>query len=722
MGKEQNLGYETKILYKILKFVLFALLLTPIWVWSGFLFPFITSKVVYFRLGVELALVFYLPLALKYPGLRPQWNWLTRMVWIYLGVMLVMSIFGVNFYKSFWGTLERGEGVLTMLHFGVYFSMLTAVFQSKRDWRRYITVALIVISFTGVLSIGQMVCGPGNYNGLCTFVPPAQGSRISATIGNSAFYAAFMLFGMFLSLLLGFESTNRLVKFVFFSNAIFNALLLVSTQTRGGAIALYIGVFILVVFHALRGQARALKMIAAVLGAFMVLIPTILILKPQIFPERVREIVVVRRILRISINDITTQSRLDTWKASWLGWKDRFWTGYGYENYNIAFNKYFPPRIFKAAGSQIWFDRAHNTVLDVAVTSGIVGIIVYFGIFYISFRILYRLFRAPKLPARSAVILAALLVGYFVQNLFVFDTHATYLMFFLVLAHLVFLENTELTQARVSNGRQYDAELPALVVVALVMVVAGYFVNVRPALANHAAITTIKSVREGQYQALEPGFRKALSYGTYMDEEIRQHMVDYFRQANSSGKLTADQQNTLIAFISSELEKNLVASPLDTKNHLYLMNFYNATAQRTNKIDRVFDLGRQATILSPTRMQIYFELGQATLLIGRTEDALEYFRKAVALNPQPKESHLNYLMAAIYSRRPDIAEQELRELKNWEHKLTMQEEANLANAFGQICDLKSARQHAQAAIVLEPKFAADAQTFLAQLEKTCQGK
>ena len=41
---------ETKISYKILKIILYAILLTPIWLWSAFLFPFITSKVIYFRL------------------------------------------------------------------------------------------------------------------------------------------------------------------------------------------------------------------------------------------------------------------------------------------------------------------------------------------------------------------------------------------------------------------------------------------------------------------------------------------------------------------------------------------------------------------------------------------------------------------------------------------------------------------------------------------------
>lgn len=719
MENGQNPEMETKISYKILKVILYAVLLTPIWVWSGFLFPFITSKVVYLRLVVELAVVFYVPLALKYPVLRPRFNWLSGLVWIYLGVMVITSIFGLNFYKSFWGTVERGEGIITMLHFGAYFTMLTAVLRRPKDWRRYLAAAVIVISFTGLISLGQLVCGAENTEGLCRFIPPAQGERVSATIGNAAFYAAFMLFGVFLSWHLGLESKNQWAKWLFFANAIFNAFLLILTQTRGGAIALYLSVFIVILFQIYRASRQSIIIASALLACLMIFVPLVVFLKPQILPQPVRDIVVVRRLLRVSINDVTTQSRLDTWRASFQGWQDRLLLGYGYENYNLAFNKYFPPRIFKAAGSQIWFDRAHNIVFDVAVTSGVFGLASYFAIFIMAVWILYRLLSTPVFPGRSAVILYALLIGYFVQNLFVFDTHATYLLFFLVLAYLVYLDNTYLRQAAAA-GKAYDFGPLAYAVLAVVIAAGAYFVNVRPAQANHFAIASIKAVKLGQYESLLANFQKALSYGTYMDEEIRQHMMEYARQAGGSGVLSGEERKTLYTFVAAELEKNLTVSPQDVKNHLYLMNLYNVTASDTGKIERVFSLGHEALRLSPTRMQIYFELAQGAFLVDREDEGLEYFRKGVALNPQPKESHVNYLMGGIFAKRQDIIDQELAELQSRGYKLTASEEANLANAFAQICDVSAARSHVEAAVRLEPKFAADAKNFKATLEKKCQ--
>jgi len=99
----------------------------PLLVWSVFLFPFITTKVLYFRLLVEAALFVYVILAWRYPAYRPRFNLVTKAVWLYVGVVLVAAIFGLDFRTSFMGTVERGEGVVTLLHFAAYFTMLTGV-------------------------------------------------------------------------------------------------------------------------------------------------------------------------------------------------------------------------------------------------------------------------------------------------------------------------------------------------------------------------------------------------------------------------------------------------------------------------------------------------------------------------------------------------------------------------------------------------------------------
>src|SRR5690606_8564060 len=88
----------------------------------------------------------------------------------------------------------------------------------------------------------------------------------------------------------------------------------------------------------------------------------------------------LRRLATISLTDTTTESRLTTWQASLSGWIKEpkiFFLGTGLENYYYVFNKNFPIEIYKKAGSQIWFDRAHNIILDIGVTTGIFGLLTY---------------------------------------------------------------------------------------------------------------------------------------------------------------------------------------------------------------------------------------------------------------------------------------------------------------------------------------------------------
>jgi len=713
-----NPAVETKISYKILKIILYALLLTPLWVWSVFLFPFITSKVLYFRILVEIAAVIYIVLALKYPEIRPRRSMLTFAVWVYLGVLLVTSIFGLNFSKSFWGTVERGEGIVTMLHFAAYFTILTGVLRNKIDWRKYFAVAVIVVTLTAIMGLGQLFCGQEG-DGLCRFLPPTQGLRISATIGNAAFFAALLLFGAFFAWYLAALSERKWEKWLFFAVGIFNAVILVQTQTRGGALGLYAGLFAIVIFYMFRAPRPRLRLASMLLAALMVVMPLLLFFKPQFLPPPIRDIAVVKRLSRITKFDTTTQSRLDTWQASITGWQDRPILGYGYENYNLAFNKYFPPGIFRNQGSQIWFDRAHNTVLDVMVASGVFGAAAYLAIFAFAAAILYRLRRKGSLPDLPAIILAALLLAYFVQNLFVFDSHATYLLFFLLLGYLVFLHSRAALPSSLPP-RIYDYGYMPAAVLAGLAAVSLYFINLQPAAANYFTTMGIKSAKLQKYRAVSADFKKALSYGTYMDEEIRQRLVDYAHEAAGSADLTAPEKKELYDFVVAELEKNIRESPHDVKNYLYLMNVLNASSAQTGKVDQVFTLGEQALALSPARMQIYSELGQAAFLKGRPEPGLEYFRKAIELNPQPKESHFNYILAAILAKRPDIVEQEMKMVADLGHIFTVNDRAAIAGVYGQVCEIEQAREQVDETVKLQPGFAAQGQQFLADLEKKCQ--
>lgn len=737
---------------------MYALLPMPLLLWSVFLFPFITTKILYFRILVEIALVLYVALALKFPELRPRWNWLSGMVWIYFGVVFLTSVFGVNFNHSFWGTVERGEGIFTLLHYGLYFLMLPAVFRTKHDWTRYLAVAVLITVLTGLIGLVQLNCqtvtGPIR-EGFCGLVPPTQGARISATIGNASFFAAFLLFGVFLSLYLAREVVRLGAKWFWYIVAAFDFFIVIMSQTRGGAIAAYVGLFLFWVFSMFRARTKARKISSAIVAVLMILGPAVLFGKPDLVPDQIYNIPIVRRLATISTTDITTQSRLDTWQASWSGWKDRFVTGYGYENYNVAFNKYFPARIFKDSGSQIWFDRAHNNIFDVAVTSGIFGLLAYLGIFVATFGILWRLYRSGQMRWQSPVILGLGLIAYFIQNIFVFDTQATYLMLILVLSHIVFLSPSGRSPEGGGNHVNVSPEVRYVVTSAVLILSLAffYFGNWKPARANMLTTKGIFAAKTSQYRQVQPLFSSALSYGTYMDEEIRQRLVDYAHEAARSGQLSGQERNDLYRFVIEELQKSIKDSPRDVKNYIYLMNVLNSATRDKGSIQEVINTGGKALTLSK-RQHIYFEMGQAAFFLEDFNAGLEYFRQAIALYDYPKEPHMNYLLAAVIAKRDAIVASERQKILDLGHGFSVTDYdslaraylqvgdkqqvieayrqatelqsgnpdlwAKLAAAYGEVCDLGGATKAVNEAVKIDQKFADDAEEFLKQITQKCK--
>jgi hypothetical protein len=81
----------------------------------------------------------------------------------------------------------------------------------------------------------------------------------------------------------------------------------------------------------------------------------------------------------------------------------------------------YNPQSLRFGSYETWFDRSHNTVLDVLSMTGLIGFITYAGVFAMLFYSVWRAFRKGWIDLPLASVLVALPVAYFVQNLFVLD-------------------------------------------------------------------------------------------------------------------------------------------------------------------------------------------------------------------------------------------------------------------------------------------------------------
>ncbi|MFH1610736.1 MAG: O-antigen ligase family protein [Patescibacteria group bacterium] len=635
----------SKYIKWVLVGVLYLILLTPLLITSKYVFPFITGKTMFFRILIEVAVLIYVVLAILNKKYRPKMN---KLIWavVIFGIIVSLTTFlGVDAYKSFWGTIERGEGFLTISHLIIFFLILSWTFKTKQEWFSYLTglvVAGLLIVLYAILQRAEVE----NFFLFGNIIHSGEG-RLSATLGNAAFLGAYTLAQFFVSLLLFLKRKHILWKIFFAFSGLVNLYILYQTQTRGAAIGLGVVSILLFLLYIIKSPDRIKRIIAGALLLIIVLFSLTVWFNRD--AEWVKKAPMLERLTSISESDITTQSRLMAWDTSWKGWKDRFLLGYGWENYNIAFNKYFHPEIYIDNGSQLWFDRAHNTIFDIAVATGIIGLIAYVNIFVLA---LLLLFKNLKRDFDFSAILIALLVAHFIQNIFVFDVLSTFITLFTVFAVVSYLGNPNYGENEKPEKFTNNFVLKItiiLVTLTLVILSIEYF-NLKPLRANEKAIQGLMYGSSQRIPEAIKYFGESIDMGTYQSQEIRRKVADI---VINNSQVTSDMDDTKKAeimgnfkFVIEQIEDNIREHPSDVQDRMYLMMALNRSGYfNPNNFAEVVRVGKKALTFSPTRAHIYFEMGQAEMNQGHAEEGIGYFKKAVELNPKTMESQWNLMTA-----------------------------------------------------------------------------
>jgi len=192
---------KEKSLLNIIKGFVLVSLFSPLVVFDYSYFPFIVPKTLFFQVIVEVALFFYLILVFSKKSYAPKLDMMTRAVLLFFGITILAALFGENTFRSFFGVFERMLGVFNLAHFVVLFLILRAVFRTKKDWVLLFRTFLIAGSLVGLYGLGQKL-------GL-SFLYNTGTNRIDATIGNAAFFAAYMMFNVFFAAFLLFTDKSR---------------------------------------------------------------------------------------------------------------------------------------------------------------------------------------------------------------------------------------------------------------------------------------------------------------------------------------------------------------------------------------------------------------------------------------------------------------------------------------------------------------------------------
>ncbi|MCD5396141.1 MAG: O-antigen ligase family protein [Candidatus Pacebacteria bacterium] len=590
------------------------LLLSPLIVVPSFFFPFVSPKGFYIMALCEVIFFAYLCLILFFPKYRPRFNLLFFVVSLFLLSLFLSTILSVSFLKSFFSNYERMTGFLFYLHLFGLFLVLIFVFE-KKDWIKLLFFSVCVAGIVATIGIIAHFIGEEKI----IFV-----SRDGSTLGNSSFFATYILFQVFFGLYLFKVFYKKKTKLFLLGTLLL--LFGVSLFLSGGRAGFYsslLGIFLVVLFYfAFYYQnpfIRKLGKIALLTYLLLIFASIILLCVPQ-------------SIVQNYFIQFSSKARPTVWQIAISGIKERPLFGWGIQNFDLVFARYFNPSLFlKEYGGEIWFDKAHNIIFDTLVKAGIFGLLSYLLIYLFAIGVLWQGYLKNKKEFWKAGIFSSLLLAYFVQGLTVFDTPISLLFFFLTLGFVATApKQKEAEEQKINVGAKVCFQF---ILIFLILGFIFFEFIILPARASRLFIQTKNTQDPSKRLALSQKLLETTPFGKY---QLRIYLAqNYFKwsDVNKASKKEGE-------FIARELKKSQKEIPLDLKTSLVLSGIYLELAEKFNKdtLDKAEKTATRAIQISPKNQQGYWLLAEISLLKGDCKKALNFSKYAYDLEPRVKAS------------------------------------------------------------------------------------
>ncbi len=613
---------------------------------SNTFFPFIVGKNFAFRIVVEIMLAAYIVLAAIDPAYRPKKSYLLGALATFIGIITLAAIFGENPTKSFWSNFERMEGVVTYFHLFAYFIVASTVITVRKMWRPYLNLHLAAGVIMAVYAVLQ-------WSGALQIVQ--DGNRVNGTLGNAAYLGTYALFNVFIAGFFlvreSFTTTGERVRVTIYATIVLlQTFVLYHTATRGAMLGLLVGAILTTLLIAIfEREKKVLRMSAAgVLVAIVIFIGGFIAVRDAQF---MKDSPVLSRFASISLTEQTTKSRFMIWGMAIEGFKEKPILGWGMENFNYVFNKYYNPNMH---GQEQWFDRAHNVFFDWLTAGGLPALLAYLSLFGLAIYMIWR--RVDTLSILEKSVLTGLLGGYFFQNLFVFDNITSLIYFFTILAFVESLSHRPADTHKKNETPLGVSEDVAFVVsgsAIILAIVLIYNVNYVGYMQNTTLIRAMSErTAEGPVHNLKL-FKDTIAYGSFGTSEAREQLGQLSMNGFDSSKGISDIQKSFLILALDELIKQANGLPMDARYQL----FAGSLLGRTGQFDQAITFLTKAHELSPSKQTILFELGGAYYNKKDTAKGEEIFKRAYDLATEYDDAKKFYMQILTENGKHAEAEQ-----------------------------------------------------------------
>lgn len=614
---------------------------------DGLLYPYLTPKTILFRGVCILLLGAFAALALSgrqfyFSRLRNPLSWIPAalLVWSYIS-----SLFGFDFYHSFWSIFDRGDGLLTLTILSGFF-YLTLLYADTAFIKRLFAVIVWAASISAVFGILQWIQWA---SGIDIPLIPGEAERVSSTFGNPTFFSSYMALSLFITLLLARDLSPKWQKWAYAGGAL-QILGILAAATRGTLLALVVAGFFALAYSAWKGSERYRTYARFGLAGVLVVAALFFVFRTQLASVPFAPI---QRLALISLADPTVESRLFIWKnvvTDVLQNPKELLLGVGSEHIAVVFNRFYDPtKIIEE-----WFDRTHNAFLDYLVQYGIFGLVLYIALLAAFLYESWRLVRSDNADMRYRGLLFLLIaITYAAQNFFVFDTALTLWLFLILFACLFVWKNGSTANRLPIRTLPQWLPLGVGVLVALLAIP----VSIQPLRANIA-------LAEGYlYQLVDArrstaAIEKGWKLGTYADMEYGYQLYEWYTERQGP---RLDGEERLVAYRKARdvLEANYARYPYDARTVTYFAHVLDVAPKGEEPDDAyVRSVLARAIEFSPKRIQPRYLLANVSIKKGDAAPVgsaakRQYYEEAIgdlesysALVPEFAEPY--YIIATLY--------------------------------------------------------------------------
>lgn len=649
-------------LYKenILKYGTFALFfLVPVMYFGHKIYPYMTSKTFFFY-GFANILFFiwlYLIAVDKSYRLTPKQLFLFIPLFLYIIWMTIAGILAKNTHLSFWSSLGRGTGLLTF-----YYSVATALIITslvKRNGPAYFFSLLKWFIFSATIVATTVWLGIEGFNIRSNFFINSGGGGL---IGNSSLAAAYLIFAIFFGVFLLFSNLVSKTAKMFISGSIaiiiFSPLFLdlhgliaghgILGSARGAFLGIFIGVGAIIVgYFALSKNkvSRVLGIISIIISLTIFSIVWLQLMKPN-------------TTLHNKFTEVASGSRFLFWDVAQKSIDKHPWFGYGPENYMIAFQENFNPKILnKELNYESWNDRAHNIYYDIGVSGGYPAIFLYFFFIFITLYSVIRLFKEEKIFQIQASILCGLIISFVFQNLFVFDSTLSILTLFSLAGLIYGMDGYNGKEQNIKDKK--NEKLKGIIINLPLKILTGSFLFVLCiiSLIYFAILPARKSsafgIILGKPIETRPDYYKNLLKGSTVgnDWDISGFAHDLYKfyavnpmSIKNNKKMLPFYEKDLIAFLQY-IETIAKENTTDFRLQMKIFNLYSTYIFISDKpndpvfTENLLDILNRAKALSPNNPEVYWGMAQLYAWSNNFKAIEQAYRQAIAIDPSVSASH-----------------------------------------------------------------------------------